>query len=254
MIHCGQRWSRYACGREIIAIAASCLFATSASAQLTDQTQTPNAAGEGIALSLEQQIGVGQGDVNTPDSSIFFIKRDPARAIRRGRQLFQRKFTRAQGKGPRANDGIGDIHAGRTAGLVDLDITIDIGSVADFGPCSLVGLDVTVNLGHYCFQRPTGFDRDVTIYPGLVERTYLAREDNHVIFNLDVARHTVTEDVCLGHRDLTDCRKGCGTQGQETTHVIDPLGENLRNEIVWISRARVQVNYISMQFIIFTLY
>ena len=83
------------------------VFASMANAQLTDQTQTPNAAGRGIALSLEQQIGDGQGDIFTPNTSQYIIRRDPARAIRRGRQIFQRKFTRAQGHGPRTNDGIG---------------------------------------------------------------------------------------------------------------------------------------------------
>jgi len=72
------------------------LWTSHLSAQLTDQTQTPNAAGRGIALSLEDQVGAGQGDEFTPDSSIYFIQRDPARAVRRGRQLFQRKFTMAQ--------------------------------------------------------------------------------------------------------------------------------------------------------------
>ena len=43
----------------------------------------------------------------TPDSSAFIIARDPFRAIRRGRQLFQRKFTRAQGQGPLVGDGAG---------------------------------------------------------------------------------------------------------------------------------------------------
>jgi hypothetical protein len=37
------------------------------------------------------------------------IQRDPFRAIRRGRQLFQRKFTVAQGFGPRLGDGVGNI-------------------------------------------------------------------------------------------------------------------------------------------------
>ena len=83
------------------------VLASTASAQLTDQTQTPNTAGRGIALSLEQQIGDGQGDIFTPNTSQYIIRRDPARAIRRGRQIFQRKFTRAQGHGPRTNDGIG---------------------------------------------------------------------------------------------------------------------------------------------------
>lgn len=50
--------------------------------------------------------------MNTPGSSLFIIARDPARSIRRGRQLFQRKFTRAQGQGPRTDLSVG-------AGLVD---------------------------------------------------------------------------------------------------------------------------------------
>jgi len=90
-------------------------------AQLTDLTQTPNQEGAGIVKSLEQQIGAGVGNSMTPGSSTFIILRDPARAIRRGRQLFQRKFTDAQGLGPRAQDGIGNIHqrAAIGAGLID---------------------------------------------------------------------------------------------------------------------------------------
>jgi mono/diheme cytochrome c family protein len=93
----------------------------SAYAQLTDLTQTPNQEGAGIVKSLEQQIGAGVGNSMTPGSSIYITLRDPARSIRRGRQLFQRKFTDAQGFGPRMQDGIGDIHAipAIGAGLVD---------------------------------------------------------------------------------------------------------------------------------------
>lgn len=96
-------------------------FAPVASAQLTDLTQTPNAEGAGIHKSLEQQIGAGVGNLTTPDSSSYIIARDPARAIRRGRQLFQRKFTLAQGFGPRTHDGIGDIDAEGAigAGLIE---------------------------------------------------------------------------------------------------------------------------------------
>lgn len=73
-------------------------------AQLVDETQVePTVAGGTIGKSLEEQIGAGRGDEVTPQSSIFLIKRDPARSIRRGRQLFQRKFTEAQGLGPRVN-------------------------------------------------------------------------------------------------------------------------------------------------------
>ena len=78
-----------------------------AHSQLIDRTLTPNAANEGVAKSLAQQIGAGRGNVNTVDSSIYIIKRDPARSVRRGRQLFQRKFSVFQGLGPRTSDGVG---------------------------------------------------------------------------------------------------------------------------------------------------
>ena len=74
----------------------------SLAAQMIDRTQAPNLAKDGIAKSLAEEIGAGRGDVVTPDSSAFIIARDPFRAIRRGRQLFQRKFTRPQGQGPLA--------------------------------------------------------------------------------------------------------------------------------------------------------
>ena len=92
-----------------------------ADAQLTDQTQTPNAENAGIFKSLDQQIGAGVGNVMTPGSSTFIIARDPARAVRRGRQLFQRKFTLTQGFGPRTQDGIGNIETARAigAGLIE---------------------------------------------------------------------------------------------------------------------------------------
>ena len=92
-----------------------------AQAQETDITQTPNTINAGIQKSLEQQIGAGRGNVNTPDSSLYLIHRDPFRSIRRGRNLFQRKFTVEQGFGPRTGDGHGDIAAEGSigAGLVD---------------------------------------------------------------------------------------------------------------------------------------
>ena len=103
-----------------VLLAAACCTEL-AQAQLTDLTQTPNQEGAGIVKSLEQQIGAGVGNSMTPNSSTYIIMRDPARAIRRGRQLFQRKFTDAQGLGPRALDGIGNIHANPAigAGLID---------------------------------------------------------------------------------------------------------------------------------------
>jgi hypothetical protein len=97
------------------------ILALPVSAQLIDKTLAPNPAGAGIAKSYSQEIGAGRGDVNTPDSSIFIIKRDPFRSIRRGRQLFQRKFTHAQGHGPLTGDGAGNIAADGSigAGLSD---------------------------------------------------------------------------------------------------------------------------------------
>jgi hypothetical protein len=82
----------------------------------------PTVPGGHVARSLEGQIGEGHGDEATYGSSMYLIKRDPARSIRRGRQLFQRKFSAAQGVGPRvtmASDG--DIRATRAlgAGLSD---------------------------------------------------------------------------------------------------------------------------------------
>ncbi|MGB5133075.1 MAG: hypothetical protein WBO00_10690, partial [Steroidobacteraceae bacterium] len=110
---------RVSCRLSVIVLA---LFgAPCAQAQLTDQTQTPNAEHAGIFKSLDQQIGAGVGDALTPGSSTYIIARDPARSIRRGRQLFQRKFTQAQGFGPRTNDGIGDIESTGAigAGLIE---------------------------------------------------------------------------------------------------------------------------------------
>ena len=99
-----------------ICIVVTWIFATvvltaPALAQLIDKTKAPNLADEGINKSLAQQIGSGRGDWMTPDSSSFIIARDPFRSIRRGRQLFQRKFTRAEGQGPVMGDGTGDINS-----------------------------------------------------------------------------------------------------------------------------------------------
>ncbi len=93
----------------------------SASGQLTDRTQAPNTANEGIVKSFTDEIGAGRGDVLTPGSSAFIIARDPFRSVRRGRQLFQRKFTLAQGLGPRTGDGHGDLNTmgALGAGLAD---------------------------------------------------------------------------------------------------------------------------------------
>jgi hypothetical protein len=102
-------------------LGASLVLTAQATAQLVDRTLAPNAAGAGITKSLAEEIGSGRGDWFTPDSSAFIIARDPFRAIRRGRQLFQRKFTRVQGQGPLFGDGAGEIHRDLAigAGLAD---------------------------------------------------------------------------------------------------------------------------------------
>src|SRR6266508_6765804 len=92
------------------------LLTTPAFGQLIDQTLAPNYINEGIHKSLTEQIGAGRGNVLTPDSSLFIINRDPFRAIRRGRQLFQRKFTRLQGFGPLFGDGVGNIEVSLAIG------------------------------------------------------------------------------------------------------------------------------------------
>jgi hypothetical protein len=109
------------CFTVLASLSALSLLIGTAGAQLTDLTQTPNTANAGIHKSLAEEIGGDRGDVMTPDSSMFIIQRDPFRAIRRGRQLFQRKFTVGQGFGPRTGDGAGDIEADPSigAGLVD---------------------------------------------------------------------------------------------------------------------------------------
>lgn len=105
----------------VSAVGCLLLLAVSTRGQLVDQTKAPNAAGEGIHKSLALEIGAGRGDVFTPDSSAFLIARDPFRAIRRGRQLFQRKYGRADGQGPGVGDGAGDVQTNLAigAGLAD---------------------------------------------------------------------------------------------------------------------------------------
>ena len=97
------------------------LLATFGLGQMIDNNQAPNNVKAGINKSLLDEIGAGRGDVMTQGSSVFIINRDPFRSIRRGRQLFQRKFTRAQGQGANEGDGGGDINTDIAigAGLAD---------------------------------------------------------------------------------------------------------------------------------------
>src|SRR5262245_47077961 len=88
-----------------VALLATLALLPPAAAQLNDVTQTPNAENEGIKKPLTGQVGPGRGGDLVPGSSAYLILRDPFRSINRGRQLFQRKFTAAQGLGPRTGDG-----------------------------------------------------------------------------------------------------------------------------------------------------
>jgi hypothetical protein len=74
---------------------------------------------DGIRKNLPEQIGTGRGNLTTIGSSIYIINRDPFRSVRRGRQLFQRKFLPTQGFSGR--DRAGNIHldASIGAGVVD---------------------------------------------------------------------------------------------------------------------------------------
>jgi Di-haem oxidoreductase, putative peroxidase len=93
--------------------------------QLVDKNLAPNTANEGITRPLigtpyPSEIGDGRSG-NDPNTSVNVITYDPFRAIRRGRQLFQRKFTRFQGQGMLTGDGSGDVNTELTigAGLAD---------------------------------------------------------------------------------------------------------------------------------------
>jgi len=107
--------------KAVVLTGAVILLSATALGQLVDKTKAPNHANEGINKSLAEQIGAGRGDLNTPGSSMFIINRDPFRAIRRGRQIFQRKFTKIEGQGPNVGDGSGDVGSNLAigAGLSD---------------------------------------------------------------------------------------------------------------------------------------
>jgi len=116
-----EYWSEHMFSRVPWLAFLTCIWCSAAWGQLTDQTQAPNTANAGIAKSLQAEVGAGRGDANSWNSSIFIIQRDPFRSIRRGRQLFQRKFTRLQGQGANEGDGVGDINTNGAigAGLAD---------------------------------------------------------------------------------------------------------------------------------------
>jgi hypothetical protein len=115
-----MKWSNVL-GIAVVSATVTVPISETAIAQLVDRTKAPNVANEGIAKSLTQQVGADRGDWMTPYSSSFIIARDPFRAIRRGRQLFQRKFTQEEGQGSLSGDGRGNVNVNLAigAGLTD---------------------------------------------------------------------------------------------------------------------------------------
>jgi len=98
------------------------LLAATTVGQLVDKTRTNLSANDvAINKSFEDEIGAGRGDSTTDNSSLFIINRDPFRAIRRGRQLFQRKFARLQGQGPLTGDGQGNVATNLALGAGSAD-------------------------------------------------------------------------------------------------------------------------------------
>ncbi len=129
------------------------------SAQETDLTNAPNTIGAGIARSFAEQIGAGQGDLMTPNSSVFLIGRDPFRSIARGRSLFQRKFTHAEGNGPRTGDGMGNL---------DRDGSIAAGMTDSCAACHGRPRG-SAGVGGNVFTRPDSRDAPHLFGLGLVE-------------------------------------------------------------------------------------
>src|SRR6266481_1787201 len=166
-------------------------------AQMIDNTQATNAINAGINKSLSDEIGAGRGNVNAVGSSAYIIARDPFRSIRRGRQLFQRKFTNLQGQGPNEQDGIGDIalDKGIGAGLSDSCASCHGRPRGSAG----VGGDVVT--------RPDR--RDSTHLFGLGLKEMLADE---ITADLRAIRDSAVAQALQGHRPVTSRLIGKGIQ------------------------------------------
>jgi hypothetical protein len=141
-------------------------LASAALGQESDVFRTPHNGGFGIQKSLEEQIGAGRGDIYTPGSSRFIIARDPFRAIVRGRQIFQRKFSLYEGLGPRTDDGDGNIGNGDDAALFDAS---RVAGLAD--SCAACHGRPRGSAGHggNVFTRPDSRDAPHLFGLGLVE-------------------------------------------------------------------------------------
>lgn len=177
---------------------------TIASAELNDITISPNTLNAGIAKSLSEQIGAGRGDINTPGSSMYIIKRDPFRSVRRGRQIFQRKFQLKQGLGPRTNDGEGNL---------DLDGSLGAGLTDSCGGCHGRPRG-GAGFGGDVFTRPDS--RDAPHLYGLGQVEMLADE---ITSDLRVIRDRAIRRAQKRQRDITRRLTSKGTNyGKITAH------------------------------------
>ena len=75
---------------KILVVLAFAVSISALSAQMIDNTQATNTAAAGINKSLADEIGAGRGSILTPGSSLYLIKRDPYRSVRRGRAAVRR--------------------------------------------------------------------------------------------------------------------------------------------------------------------
>ena len=205
-----MRLHRRLCGTVVLATS------TRIVGQLVDKNKAPNTANEGITRPLTgspypSQIGDGRTGTD-PNASHSVIALDPFRAIRRGRQLFQRKFTRLEGPGPVMGDGFGNI---------DVDLAIGAG-LSD----SCAG----------CHGRPrgsAGFGGDVVTRPD-------SRDAPH-LFGLGLKEMLADEITTRPPRDSCD-RDCAGVAEQIAGH--DGAGEQGHQLRYDPSAARRQRRYI----------
>ena len=74
-------------GIKISVVVISLCLTSAANAELNDNIVSPNTVNASIAKTLEQQVGVGRGNINTPGSLMYIIKRDPFRSVRLGSRI-----------------------------------------------------------------------------------------------------------------------------------------------------------------------
>ena len=202
----------YTSARSWLIVVLAVAFSATLAAQLIDNNKAPNTANGGIARALlsgpyPTQIFEGRLG-NDPNTSLNVIRFDPFRAIRRGRQLFQRKFTREEGAGPLTGDGSGDI---------ENDLSIGAG-LSD----SCAG----------CHGRPrgsAGFGGDVATRPD-------SRDAPH-LFGLGL-KEMLADEITADLRDIrADAIGDARRIGQGVRRALNSKGINYGNIIAFPSGA-----------------